>query len=102
MWILVAILIAIVLYLIVLASGKADELQSEIDEADDEIEKLSKNYQEQIQTAVNNNTILINKNRNLQGIIYQIEDLVTGQRTDREVRAKIKELLLSGKNSNQN
>ena len=93
MWIFVAILIVIVLYLIVLASGKADELQSEIDEADDEIEKLSKNYQEQIQTAVNNNTILINKNRNLQGIIYQIEDLVTGQRTDREVRAKIKELL---------
>lgn len=97
MWIFVAILIVIVLYLIVLASGRADELQNEINEVDDEIEKLSKNYQEQIQTAVNNNTILINKNRNLQGIIYQIEDLVTGQRTDREVRAKIKELLLSGK-----
>ena len=97
MWIFVAILIVIVLYLIVLASGWADELQNEINEVDDEIEKLSKNYQEQIQTAVNNNTILINKNRNLQGIIYQIEDLVTGQRTDREVRAKIKELLLSGK-----
>lgn len=93
MWIFVAILIVIVLYLIVLASGRADELQNEINEVDDEIEKLSKNYQEQIQTAVNNNTILINKNRNLQGIIYQIEDLVTGQRTDREVRAKIKELL---------
>lgn len=93
MWIFVAILIAIVLYLIVLSAGKADELQSEIDEVDDEIEKLSKNYQEQIQTATHNNVVLIEKNKELQGFKYQIEDLVTGQRTDSEVRAKIKELL---------
>ena len=93
MWIFVAILIAIVLYLIVLASGKADELQSEIDEADDEIEKLSKNYQEQIQTAIHNNIVLLEKNKELQSFKYQVEDLILGQREDSEVRAKIKELL---------
>ena len=93
MWIFVAILIAIVLYLIVLSAGKADELQSEIDEADDEIEKLSKNYQEQIQTATHNNVVLIEKNKELQSFKYQVEDLILGQREDSEVRAKIKELL---------
>lgn len=93
MWIFVAILIAIVLYLIVLSAGKADELQSEINEVDDEIEKLSRHYQQQIQTATHNNIVLIEKNKELQGFKYQIEDLVTGQRTDSAVRAKIKELL---------
>ena len=101
MWIFVAILIAIVLYLIVLASGKADELQSEIDEADDEIEKLSKNYQEQIQTATHNNVVLIEKNKELQNFRTDVENIIYGKRTAEEKIEKI-ELLLSGKNSNQN
>mgnify|MGYP005771208323 CR=1 FL=1 len=101
MWILVAILIAIVLYLIVLASGKADELQSEIDEVDDEIEKLSRNYQEQIQTATHNNVVLIEKNKELQNFRTDVENIIYGKRTAEEKIEKI-ELLLSGKNSNQN
>ncbi len=101
MWIFVAILIAIVLYLIVLASGKADELQSEIDEADDEIEKLSKNYQEQIQTATHNNVVLIEKNKELQNFRTDVENIIYGKRTAEEKIEKI-ELLLSGKNSNSN
>ena len=101
MWIFVAILIAIVLYLIVLASGKADELQSEIDEADDEIEKLSKNYQEQIQTATHNNVVLIEKNKELQNFRTDVENIIFGKRTAEEKIEKI-ESLLSGKNSNQN
>lgn len=101
MWILVAILIAIVLYLIVLASGKADELQSEIDEVDDEIEKLSRNYQEQIQTATHNNVVLLEKNKELQNFRTDVENIIYGKRTAEEKIEKI-ELLLSGKNSNQN
>ena len=93
MWIFVAILIVIVLYLIVLASGRADELQNEINEVDDEIEKLSSNYKEQIQTATHNNIVLLEKNKELQSFKYQVEDLILGQREDSEVRAKIKELL---------
>lgn len=101
MWIFVAILIAIVLYLIVLSAGKADELQSEINEADDEIEKLSKNYQEQIQTATHNNVVLIEKNKELQNFRTDVENIIYGKRTAEEKIEKI-ELLLSGKNSNQN
>ena len=101
MWILVAILIAIVLYLIVLASGKADELQSEIDEVDDEIEKLSRNYQEQIQTATHNNVVLLEKNKELQNFRTDVENIIYGKRTVEEKVEKI-ELLLSGKNNNSN
>ena len=101
MWIFVAILIAIVLYLIVLASGKADELQSEINEVDDEIEKLSRNYQEQIQTATHNNIVLLEKNKELQNFRTDVENIIYGKRTAEEKIEKI-ELLLSGKNSNQN
>lgn len=101
MWIFVAILIAIVLYLIVLASGKADELQSEINEVDDEIEKLSRNYQEQIQTATHNNIVLLEKNKELQNFRTDVENIIYGKRTAEEKIEKI-ELLFSGKNSNQN
>lgn len=101
MWIFVAILIAIVLYLIVLASGKADELQSEIDEADDEIEKLSKNYQEQIQTATHNNVVLIEKNKELQNFRTDVENIIYGKRTAEEKIEKI-ESLFSDKNNNSN
>lgn len=101
MWIFVAILIAIVLYLIVLASGKADELQSEIDEVDDEIEKLSKNYQEQIQTAIHNNVVLIEKNKELQNFRTDVENIIFGKRTVEEKIEKI-ESLFSDKNNNSN
>ena len=101
MWIFVAILIVIVLYLIVLASGKADELQSEIDEADDEIEKLSKNYQEQIQTATHNNEVLIEKNKELQNFRTDVENIIFGKRTVEEKVEKI-ESLFSDKNNNSN
>ena len=101
MWIFVAILIVIVLYLIVLASGKADELQSEIDEADDEIEKLSKNYQEQIQTATHNNVVLIEKNKELQNFRTDVENIIFGKRTAEEKKKKI-ESLFSDKNNNSN
>lgn len=101
MWIFVAILVIIILYLIVLASGRADELQREIDETDDEIEKLSKNYEERLEREIHNNIVIVEKNRKLQEKIYQIEDLILGQRTDSEVREKIKELLFSYENNNQ-
>ena len=93
MWIFVAILIAIVLYLIVLASGKAEKLQEEKYKIDKQIKRLSKNYQEQLKKEEHNNLILLQKNKKLQGFKYQVEDLILGQRTDSEVRAKIKELL---------
>ena len=101
MWIFIAILIAIMLYLIILASGRADELQSEINEVDDEIEKLSKNYYEQIQTATHNNIVLLEKNKELQNFRTDVENIIYGKRTAEEKIEKI-ELLLSGKNSNQN
>ena len=101
MWIFVAILIVIVLYLIVLASGRADELQNEINEVDDEIEKLSSNYKEQIQTATHNNVVLLEKNKELQNFRTDVENIIYGKRTAEEKIEKI-ELLLSGKNSNQN
>lgn len=101
MWIFVAILIVIVLYLIVLASGKADELQSEINEVDNEIEKLSKNYQEQIQTATHNNIVLLEKNKELQNFRTDVENIIYGKRTAEEKIEKI-ELLFSDKNNNSN
>lgn len=101
MWIFVAILIAIVLYLIVLASGRAEKLQNEKSKVDDEIEKLSKNYQEQIQTATHNNVVLIEKNKELQNFRTDVENIIFGKRTAEEKIEKI-ELLLSGKNNNSN
>lgn len=99
MWIFVAILIVIVLYLIVLASGRADELQNEINEVDDEIEKLSSNYKEQIQTAIHNNVVLLEKNKELQNFRTDVENIIFGKRTVEEKVEKI-ELLFSGKNNN--
>lgn len=101
MWIFVAILIVIVLYLIVLASGRAEKLQNEKSKVDDEIEKLSKNYQEQIQTATHNNIVLLEKNKKLTMLKLEIESIVFGKRTAEEKIEKI-ELLFSGKNNNQN
>lgn len=101
MWIFVAILIAIVLYLIVLSAGKADELQSEINEVDDEIEKLSRNYKEQIQTATHNNIVLLEKNKELQNFRTDVENIIFGKRTAEEKIEKI-ESLFSDKNNNSN
>lgn len=101
MWLFVAILIVIVLYLIVLASGKVDDLEYEMYEANDEIEKLSKNYQEQIQTATHNNVVLIEKNKELQNFRTDVENIIYGKRTAEEKIEKI-ESLFSDKNNNSN
>lgn len=101
MWIFVAILIVIVLYLIVLASGRADELQNEINEVDDEIEKLSIYYKEQMQTAIHNNIILLEKNKELQNFRTDVENIIYGKRTAEEKIEKI-ESLFSDKNNNSN
>ena len=101
MWLFVAILIVIVLYLIVLASGKVHDLEYEMYEANDEIEKLSKNYQEQIQTATHNNVVLIEKNKELQNFRTDVENIIYGKRTAEEKIEKI-ESLFSDKNNNSN
>ena len=101
MWILFVVLSFLALYLIVRASGRVDDLEYEMYEVDDEIEKLSRNYQEQIQTATHNNIILLEKNKELQNFRTDVENIIYGKRTAEEKIEKI-ELLLSGKNSNSN
>lgn len=99
MWILFAVLSFLALYLIIRASGRVDDLEYEMYEANDEIEKLSRNYQEQIQTATHNNVVLIEKNKELQNFRTDVENLIFGKRTAEEKIEKI-ELLFSAKNNN--
>lgn len=100
MWIFV-VLSFLALYLIVRASGKVDDLEYEMYEVDDEVEKLSRNYQEQIQTATRNNIVLLEKNKELQNFRTDVENIIYGKRTAEEKIEKI-ELLFSGKNNNSN
>lgn len=101
MWILFVVLSFLALYLIVRASGRVDDLEYEMYEVDDEIEKLSRNYQEQIQTATHNNIILLEKNKELQNFRTDVENIIYGKRTAEEKIEKI-ESLFSDKNNNSN
>lgn len=101
MWILFVVLSFLALYLIVRASGRVDDLEYEMYEVDDEIEKLSRNYQEQIQTATHNNIVLLEKNKELQNFRTDVENIIYGKRTAEEKIEKI-ESLFSDKNNNSN
>lgn len=96
MWIFIAILVIIVLYMIVLSASKTSELEEEKYKVDRNITKMVQENEELRalrEQEIHNNTILLNKNKELQGRIYQIEDIINGKRIDTEARAKIKELL---------
>ena len=101
MWMLFMLLCFLALYLIIRASGRVEDLEYEMYEANDEIEKLSRNYKEQMQTAIHNNIILLEKNKELQNFRTDVENLIFGKRTAEEKIEKI-ELLLSDKNNNSN
>ena len=100
MWILL-LLCFLALYLIIRASGRVDDLEYEMYEANDEIEKLSRNYKEQIQTATHNNIVLLEKNKELQNFRTDVENIIFGKRTAEEKIEKI-ESLFSDKNNNSN
>ena len=101
MWMLFMLLCFLALYLIIRASGRVEDLEYEMYEANDEIEKLSRNYKEQIQTATHNNVVLIEKNKELQNFRTDVENIIFGKRTAEEKIEKI-ESLFSDKNNNSN
>ena len=101
MWILFMLLCFLALYLIIRASGRVDDLEYEMYEANDEIEKLSRNYQEQLTTATHNNIVLLEKNKELQNFRTDVENIIFGKRTAEEKIEKI-ESLFSDKNNNSN
>ena len=49
---------------------------------------------------VHNNTVLLNKNRELKGVIEEIKDIISGPKTLPEKEDIIKRLLFSAKNNN--
>ena len=86
MWILIAILCVIMMFLVCLALRQLKELKDK--EINEEIEELRQLRRQEI----NNNTILVNKNRILQNFYITVKDLINSNELMITKIDKIKEL----------
>ncbi len=103
MWLFIAMLCVIMMFLLNLAINKAGAFEKEKDELNARICELAGQLRDITQEnaelrklrmqEVHNNTVLVNKNRELQAFKYAIEDIVNGNRTAEEKMDKIIELL---------